>query len=94
MSSFSIIMADFLISQGKESLLAGISNFSVLKPETGRQHVSGLSEVKVLGFSFPVPVVSRRAPALSLAFCLRKHKKSTARALRLGKNMSSTCRQV
>lgn len=75
MPSFSIITADFLISQGKESLLAGIFNFSVLKPETGRQHASGLSEVKVLGFSFPVPVVGRRAPALSLAFCLRKHKK-------------------
>ena len=74
MSSFSIITADFLISQGKESLLAGISNFSVLKPETGRQHASGLSEVKVLGFSFPVPVVGRRAPSLSLGFCLKNIK--------------------
>ena len=68
MPSFSIITADFLISQCKESLRAGISNFSVRKQETGRQHASGLSEVKVLGFSFPVPVVGRRAPSLSLAF--------------------------
>ena len=74
MSSFRIITADFLISQGKESLLAGISNFSVLKPETGRQHASGLSEVEVLGFSFPVPVVGRRAPSLLLAFCFKNIK--------------------
>ena len=70
----------------------------------------GLDFLKVLRFSFPVPVVGpllslafggeniknlpSRALALALSLLPQKHTKSTARASRSWKNLSSTRRQV
>ena len=50
-----------------------------------------LDFLKVLRFSFPVPVIRSRS---LVHFWRRKHKKSTTRASRSWKNLSSTYRQV
>ena len=68
-------------------------------PDQGRVTISAVDKydnfhftvdfLKVLRFSFPVPVVS----SLSLAFAA-ENKKSNARTSRSWKDLSSSCRQI